>query len=101
MGLLGGYAETDEGREAMAYRDYIVTQAEAAAGDLKAAHDLITKLKETLHSIAAGDVPRPVSTPYRADGRPCKDDMCEHDVRIRETCSECTAVFVRGVLKST
>jgi hypothetical protein len=61
----------------------------------------IAELEAALRGIAAGDVPRPVAVSYRADGRPCKDDMCEHGLRILESCDECTVAFVRGVLKST
>jgi len=50
-GLLGGYAETDEEREAMAYRDYIVSQSETAASDLKEAHDRIEALAVKLKAL--------------------------------------------------
>jgi lysozyme family protein len=71
----------------------------AAAAHYEKLEARVADLEAALQQISEGSIPRPVETPYRADGQPSKHDICAHRMRMREECGECTAAFARAALK--
>ncbi len=53
------------------------------------------RLREALNKIAALDVPRPVATRFRADGKPTKYDLCPHEINMWDDCEHCIADYAR------
>lgn len=72
--------------------------AEAAAA-LAEARAEIARLREALGMVRDGDVPRPVVTPYRADGVASKNDRCNHGFYMYEDCAGCIEDFARAALE--
>lgn len=57
-------------------------------------------LELALEAIRDGNVPRPVRTPWRADGRPSKHDRCTHDVWMYEDCGSCISTYADSALRA-
>jgi hypothetical protein len=58
----------------------------------------IEQLETALRNIAEGDVPRTVRTVFRDDGKPTKNDRCEHGQWMYEECGCCIEDYARTAL---
>lgn len=58
----------------------------------------VGRLREALDKITALDVPRPVLTRYRADGKPSKYDRCAHLRAMWDACPDCISDYASARL---
>jgi hypothetical protein len=57
------------------------------------------RLRIALYNIAQYDVPRPVAHPFRDDGKPSKNDRCNHNVAMYDECAGCLSQYADDVLR--
>lgn len=77
---------------------HLVVALVNAAPSLLAAARNAERLRAALEKIADLDIPRAAYLPWRSDGKPSKNDRCEHEVWMYDECSECTANVARAAL---
>lgn len=69
---------------------------DAAADEIERLREREAKLREALENIATQNIPRPVAKQYRADGKPSKNDWCQHGTYLWQDCTACVAEYARS-----